>query len=72
MAATVDFADIKVSFSAARVILAAASIVGKALAAHKALVEQRVVFLNKAIIGKFLVEFAEFQVGSDKFQLEFD
>lgn len=64
----VDLVDIKVVFSTARVDLAAATIIDKALAVHKVFVEQKVDVVHKAAIGKFLAEYVEFQFGTNKFQ----
>lgn len=70
MAAQVDLVDIKVGIAVARAVLAVATVVGKALAAHKFLVKRKVVVVHKTNVGKFLVEFAEFQVCTNKFQRE--
>lgn len=80
VATRVALVDIKVGFSTAivvvataRVVLATAMVVGKALVVHKVLVEKKVIVVHKVVfVGKFFVKFIEFQVGTDKFQLEFD
>jgi len=68
LATRVELVDIRVGFTIAKAFLDAAKFFDKDLVSHKVLFVHKVVDVHKVVVvGNFLVEFAEFWVGSHKF-----